>query len=72
MPKTPRMVKTTRELPLRVAARDADPPIGVIEPETEVFVMDTVAGWANVLPKSLHVLPVDNLSFWVKSSDLGL
>ncbi|HKY35979.1 MAG TPA: hypothetical protein VJN18_08575 [Polyangiaceae bacterium] len=72
LPKTPRTVTTNRELPLRVAARDADPPVGVIEPETEVYVMDTVAGWANVLPESLHVLPADNLSFWVKASDLGL
>jgi hypothetical protein len=72
LPQPPRVVKTTRELPLRLAARDAEPPIGVIEPETEVYVMDTVAGWANVLPKSLHVLPAGELAFWVKSSDLGL
>jgi hypothetical protein len=72
LPTVPRVVTTTRELPLRVAARDAEPPVGVVEPDTEVYVMDTVAGWANVLPKSLHVLPADNLSFWVKASDLGL
>jgi hypothetical protein len=70
--KTPRIVQTKRELPLRVAARDAEAPIGVIEPDTDVYVMDTVAGWANVLPKSLHVLPAGNLSFWVKAADLGL
>jgi hypothetical protein len=35
-------------------------------------VMDTVAGWAKVLPKSLHVLPAGEQSFWVKSADLGL
>ena len=34
--------------------------------------MDTIAGWAKVLPKSLHVLPAGELSFWVKSADLGL
>lgn len=72
LPQTPRTIKTTRDLPLRVAARDSEPPIGVIEAETEVYVMDTVAGWANVLPKSLHILPADQLSFWVKSADLGL
>jgi hypothetical protein len=55
----PRTVKVSREIALRVA-------------ETEVYVMDTVASWAKVLPKSLHVLPIDELSFWVKSSDLGL
>jgi hypothetical protein len=69
--KAPRIVQTKREVPLRVAARDAEAPIGLIEPDTEVYVMDTVAGWANVLPKSLHVLPAGNLSFWVKAADLG-
>ena len=72
LPQTPRTVKTTRELPLRLAAKDAEPPVGVIETDTEVYVMDTVAGWASVLPKSLHVLPVGTDSFWVKSPDLGL
>jgi hypothetical protein len=31
-----------------------------------------VAGWANVLPQSLHILPADNSSFWVKTADLGI
>lgn len=72
LPQSPRVVKTTRELPLRLAAKDAEAPVGVIEADTEVYVMDTVAGWASVLPKSLHVLPAGELSFWVKSADLGL
>lgn len=72
LPRTPRTVRTTRELPLRVAPRDNEPPIGLIEAETDVYVMDTVAGWANVLPKSLHILPAGELSFWVKSADLSL
>jgi len=42
----------------------------VVEADTEVYVMDTIAGWTKVLPKSLHVLPAGDLSFWVKSSDL--
>jgi hypothetical protein len=70
--KTPRSVRTKGELPLRVAARDAEAAVGVIEPETDIFVIDIVAGWANVLPQSLHILPADTLSFWVKSADLGL
>jgi hypothetical protein len=72
LPQTPRVVKTTRELPLRLAAKDAEAPVGVIEPDTEVYVMDTVAGWASVLPKSLHVLPAGTDAFWVKAADLGL
>jgi hypothetical protein len=72
LPQPPRTVKTTRDVALRLAAKDAEAPIGVVEAETEVYVMDTMAGWAKVLPKSLHVLPAGEQSFWVKSSDLGL
>jgi hypothetical protein len=72
LPQLPRLVKTTRELPLRLAAKDAEAPVGVIEVDTELYVMDTIAGWAKVLPKSLHVLPVGEQSFWVKTADLGL
>lgn len=68
----PRVVKSTRELPVRLAARDAEAPVGVIEPDTEIYLLDTVAGWANVLPKSLSVLPVGEQAFWVKAADLGL
>jgi hypothetical protein len=70
--KTPRILRVTRELPLRITAREAEAPVGVIEPDTDVFVIDTVAGWANVLPQSLHILPADNSSFWVKTADLGI
>jgi hypothetical protein len=68
----PRVVRTSRELPLRISAKDADSPIGVIEPETDVYVMDVIAGWTKVLPKSLHVLPIGDASFWVKTADLAL
>jgi hypothetical protein len=69
---TPKLVTTKKEVPLRLAAKDGEPTIGVIEPDTETLVLDQVAGWANVMPKSLHVVPPDNAQFWVKSSDLGL
>lgn len=68
----PRIVRVSRELPVRLNAKEADTAIGVIEPDTDVYVMDTVASWAKVLPKSLHVLPVGEQSFWVKTADLGL
>jgi len=67
----PRVVKTTRELMLRLAPKDSEAPIGVVEADTELYVMDAVAGWSKVLPKSLHVLPYGDDSFWVKSSDLS-
>ncbi len=71
LPQLPRVVTASREVPLRLAAKDAEAPVGIIEPDTEVYVMDVVGKWTKVLPKSLHVLPVGEQSFWVKSSDLG-
>lgn len=72
LPMPPRSVKVSRELPLRLAARDSEPSIGVIEADTDVFVLDVVAGWAKVLPKSLHVLPYGDRSFWARAADLEL
>jgi len=72
LPNTPRVVKVSREVPLRLAAKDNEPAIGIIEPSTEVYVMDVMAGWAAVLPKSLHILPAAELQFWAKAADLGL
>lgn len=68
----PRIVKPAREAPLRVEPKDAEPPIGVIEAETETFVLDVVDGWASVMPKALNVVPAPDRQFWVKAADLGL
>jgi hypothetical protein len=68
--KAPRVVKTTAEVPLRLAAKPTEKPVGVIEPDTEVLVLEVIADWATVLPKSLHVLPPPEAQFWVKMSDL--
>jgi hypothetical protein len=68
----PTVVKTTKDIALQNAAGDSGKVIGKIEAGTETYVMDTVAGWASVLPKSLHVQPVSDGQFWVKASDLGL
>ncbi len=68
----PRTVRPTREVPLRAAAKDGDPQIGVIEPGTDTYVLDVMAGWASVMPKALNVIPSENGQFWVKTSDLGI
>lgn len=68
----PKVVRPAKEIPLHRAAKDADVAIGVIEAGAETYVLDQVAGWASVLPKSLAVLPAAGGQFWAKSSDLGL
>jgi hypothetical protein len=67
----PRVVKAPREIPLRTTAREGEP-IGVIEAGAETYVLDIVAGWASVLPRTLEVMPVENGQFWVKKEELGL
>jgi hypothetical protein len=71
VPSVPRVVKASRELPLRAAARADAEPIGVIEAGTETYVLDVVAGWASVLPRALDVMPPESGQFWVKKEELG-
>jgi hypothetical protein len=68
----PRLVKTKWEVPLWNAASAEAKALGRIEADTETYVLDVVAGWAYVLPKSLAVVPYGDERFWVKASDLGL
>jgi hypothetical protein len=69
---TPRVVKPTRDVPIRGAAKDTAAVIGAIEAGTETYVMDVMAGWVSVMPQSLHVIPADGAHFWVKASELGI
>ncbi len=72
LPSEPRVVRTTREVPLRAAAKETEPLIGVIGADTETYVIDVMAGWVSVLPKAMDVMPVDGGQFWVKKSELGI
>jgi hypothetical protein len=71
LPSSPRLVRASREIPLRAAAKDGEP-IGAIEAGAETYVLDVVAGWVSVLPKTLDVMPVENAQFWVKKEELGI
>ncbi|MBX3183677.1 MAG: hypothetical protein KIT72_06105 [Polyangiaceae bacterium] len=67
----PRELRTTREHYIYREAKQGTP-IGRIEVNTDTIVLDIVAGWASVLPKSLAVMPPDGGHFWVKAEDLNL
>jgi hypothetical protein len=69
---SPRVVRTKREVTLRSGAHANAPVIGKIEVGTDTYVLDIVAGFASVLPKSLHVAPHGDGQFWAKGTDLGL
>lgn len=67
--KPPPVVKATREIPIRARRDDKEKPVGVVEPGAEVYVMETIAGWTNILPVSLGVTPPDEGGFWVPAAE---
>jgi hypothetical protein len=66
----PKLVQATKEIPVRFKREDKERPIGVIETGAEVYVMETMAGWSNVLPKHLGFTPGDDGGFWIPSSEV--
>jgi hypothetical protein len=68
--KPPRLVQATKEIPLRFKRDEKDKPIGAVEVGAEIYVMETMAGWSNVLPKNLSVLPPDDGGFWIPSGEV--
>jgi len=68
----PKTATATKDVPIRSNASEKAPVIGTIETGAEVYVLDIVAGWASVLPKSLNVAPHGDGSFWAKASELGV
>jgi hypothetical protein len=67
-----RIVRPSRDADIRAVAKDSGAIIGKVKMGTEVYLLDIVAGWANVLPKSLSVAPEGDNQFWVRASDVGL
>ncbi|MFO0759240.1 MAG: hypothetical protein U0359_22300 [Byssovorax sp.] len=68
--KPPRIVVLAHDQPIRARRDDKESPIGVIEAGAEVYLVETVAGWANVLPKHLALTPPDDGGFWFPAADL--
>ncbi|MEP7122444.1 MAG: hypothetical protein ABJE95_16100 [Byssovorax sp.] len=66
----PRVVKATREIPIRIKRDAKDQPVGAIEIGAEVYVLETITGWSNILPKSLALTPPDDGGFWIPSSEV--
>jgi hypothetical protein len=68
----PKLVRTNQSIPIRLSAKESAPVVGQIEPDTEAYVLDVIAGWASVLPKALNVVPDGEQHFWVKATELGI
>ncbi len=69
---TPRVVKTTKEIPIRRKPTEQGAVIGRIEADTEVLVVDVVVGYASVLPSKLNVAPAGENHFWAEAKELGI
>ena len=67
-----REMQAPKQVSLHYGRGKATPVIGALEPNAEIYVLETVVGWATVLPKRLHVLPHGDRAFWVEASELGL
>ncbi|AUX40108.1 hypothetical protein SOCE26_015050 [Sorangium cellulosum] len=67
--KAPPIVKAQRSVPVRARRDEKERPIGEIEAGAEVYVLETVAGWTNVLPKALGMTPPDEGGFWIPASE---
>jgi hypothetical protein len=72
VPGAPKVARATKDVAVRAVADDSQIPIGLLEPDAEVYVVDVMAGWASVMPRALDVVPPEGGQFWVKKADLGL
>ncbi|MRG92032.1 hypothetical protein [Polyangium spumosum] len=68
--KPPPLVRATKEITIRAKRDEKAKPVGVVEADTEIYVLETVAGWTNILPKHLGIVPPDDGGFWIPSTEV--
>lgn len=65
----PKLVTATKDIPLRIKRDDKDKAVGVVESGAEIYLIETITGWTNILPKSLGLAPPEDGGFWIPSSE---
>lgn len=65
----PRIARAPRDIPIRIRRTESETPIGTIEAGAEFYVLETMAGWTNILPTKAYVLPSDTNGFWIPAKD---
>jgi hypothetical protein len=68
--KPPQVAKATQAIPIRAKRDEKAKPVGSIETGAEFYILESVAGWTNIMPKHLGVLPPDDGGFWIPSSEV--
>lgn len=69
MESPPRIARAPKDIPIRLRRTETESPIGYIESGAEFYVLETVAGWTNVLPTKVYVLPSETNGFWIPASE---
>lgn len=68
--KPPPLVRATKDVPVRALRDEKERPIGMLEAGAEVYVMERIAAFTNVLPKGLGLMPAEGLGFWIPTSEV--
>ncbi len=66
----PAILLATRALPLRLSAQKEALTVGAVQPGTELYLIDRVAEWARVLPKSLLLTAPEGEPYWALAAEL--
>jgi hypothetical protein len=66
----PRVARAPRDLAVRARREEKEKPIGVVESGAEIFVLETMMGWTNVLPRNLGLTPADDGGFWIPANEV--
>jgi hypothetical protein len=66
----PRVVRATKEIPIRLRRDAKDVPVGAVEVGAEIYVLQTMTGWSSILPKGLSLTSPDEGGFWIPSSEV--
>ena len=66
----PRVVRATKEIPIRLRRDAKDAPVGAVEVGAEIYVLQTMTGWSSILPRSLALTSPDDGGFWIPSSEV--
>jgi hypothetical protein len=68
--KPPPLLKAAKDILIRARRDEKEKAIGTIETGAEFYVIETIVGWANILPKHLGMTPPADGGFWIQSSDV--
>jgi len=66
----PQLFRAGKGIALRLQASNKARVVGRIRPGTEVYVIDVMARWASVLPKSLDLVAPGGGQFWIEASEI--